>query len=164
MIHGLSPGPLLMIQSPELFWGVITSMIVGNALLLVLNLPLIPLWVKVLKVPYRYLFPMILFFCIIGAYSMNNNISDAIVMLIFGIIGYFFRKLGYEPAPLVLALVLSPMFERSLGHSLRISYGNPGVFFTRPISLMFLIFTGLFFLIPSLLRYKQKITEGGSKE
>jgi len=164
MIHGLSPGPLLMIQSPELFWGVISSMVIGNALLLVLNLPLIPLWVKVLKVPYRYLFPMILFFCIIGAYSMNNNISDAIVMLIFGVIGYFFRKLGYEPAPLVLALVLSPMFERALGQSLRISYGNPWVFFIRPISLIFLIFTGLFFLIPSLLRYKQKITESGFKE
>ena len=153
MIHGLSPGPLLMMQHPDLFWGVIASMVIGNALLVVLNLPLIPLWIKVLRIPYNFLFPIILFFCIIGAYSTNNNISDTVLMLIFGVIGYFLRKLEYEPAPLALALVLSPLFERALGQSMRISYGNPYVFFTRPVSLMFLVATVLLFLVPYLLRY-----------
>lgn len=161
MIHGLSPGPLLMLQSPDLFWGVISSMIVGNAILLILNLPLIPMWVKILKIPYTYLFPLILLFCIIGAYSMATNISDAIVMLVFGVVGFFLRKLDYEPAPLVLALVLSPMFERALGQSFRISYGSPWVFFTRTISVSLLILTVIFFIVPYLLKYKQKATEMG---
>lgn len=164
MIHGLSPGPLLMVQSPDLFWGVIASMIVGNAILLILNLPLIPMWVKVLKIPYTYLFPLILLFCIIGAYSMATNISDAIVMIIFGIVGFFLRKLDYEPAPLVLALVLSPMFERALGQSFRISYGSPWVFFTRPISVSLLLLTVIFFIVPYLIKYKQKATEMGFVE
>lgn len=164
MIHGLTPGPLLMIQSPDLFWGVISSMIVGNGMLLVLNLPLIPMWIKFLKVPYSYLFPFILIFCIVGAYTVSNNISDATVMLIFGLLGFFLRKLDYEPAPLVLALVLGPMFERAMGQSLRMSYGSPWVFFTRPISLGLLITVALFFIIPYLTRFKQKVIEAGFKD
>lgn len=164
IIHGIIPGPLLVINNPDLFWGLIASMVLGNTMLLVLNLPLIPVWIKFLKVPYRYLFPLILLFCVAGVYSISNNISDAIVMLTFGIVGYFLRKLDYEPAPLVLALVLGPMFEKALGQSLRISYGSPWVFFTRPISAGLLITVVLFFLIPYVTRFKQKVVEMGFKE
>lgn len=162
IIHGLTPGPLLVSQNPELFWGVITSMVVGNAMLLIINLPLIPIWVKILRIPYIYLFPAILLFCIVGVYAAANKISDAGVMLIFGIIGYFLNKLDYEPAPLILGMVLGPMFENSFIQSLRISYGSPWVFLNRPISLGLLIGGGLFFLIPFLLRFKE--IGGGAKD
>jgi putative tricarboxylic transport membrane protein len=164
MIHGLTPGPLLVVQNPELFWGVIASMIFGNAMLVILNLPLIPLWVKILKIPYRYLFPSILLICIIGVYTCTNNISDAIMMLISGVFGYIFRKLGYELAPLVLAIVLGPMFEKALVQSLRISYGNFWIFFTRPISLCFMTATFLSFLIPLLFNLKKRFVKSGFSE
>ena len=134
MIHGLQPGPLLIRDHPEIFWGTVASMYIGNAMLLVLNLPLIGLWVKLLKVPYKILFPMILLFCMIGAYSMNNNPADMLVMLFFGVLGYLLRKFGYELAPLVLAFILGPQMEQAFRQSLIMSDGNPLVFFTRPIS------------------------------
>lgn len=164
LIHGITPGPLLVVEKPDLFWGVIASMVLGNAMLIVLNLPLIPLWVRVLKIPYMYLFPLILFLCVMGAYSINNEIADVIIMFIFGVIGYFLRKLGFEFAPLVLALVLGPMFEKALGQSLRMSYGTPWIFFTRPICLGFLITTALLYLIPHLFQYKQKIAASGMED
>ena len=138
MIHGLRPGPMLITESPDVFWGLVASLYVGNVMLLVLNLPLIPLWVKILRIPYHYLFPLILLFCIIGAYTVNNNPYDIIVMIIFGVIGYGMKKLEYEAAPLVLALVLGPIMENALRRSLVIADGDPTVFFTRPISAVFL--------------------------
>jgi putative tricarboxylic transport membrane protein len=134
MIHGLVPGPMLLKQHPEIFWGTVTSMYAGNVLLLLLNLPLIGLWVKLLKVPYRILFPLILLFCVIGAYSLNSTAFDVVVMLIFGLVGYVMKKFEYEGAPLILAFVLGPMMEQALRQSLLISHGSFAIFFTRPIS------------------------------
>ncbi len=134
MIQGVTPGPLLMSSHPEIFWGVVASMYVGNMMLLVLNLPLIPMWVQVLKIPYKILFPLILLFCLIGAFSLNNNVFDVGVMLFFGVVGYLMQKYGYEGAPLVLAFILGPMLETSLRQSLLISDGSLSIFFTRPIS------------------------------
>jgi putative tricarboxylic transport membrane protein len=134
MIHGMIPGPTLLTEHPEVFWGTVTSMYLGNAFLLLLNLPLIGIWVKVLKVPYKILFPLIILFCLIGAYSLNNRTFDVVIMLIFGVAGYLMRKFGYEGAPLLLAYVLGPMMEQALRQSLLISYGSFTIFFTRPIS------------------------------
>jgi len=134
LIHGMRPGPLLLKDHPELFWGVVSSMYIGNVMLLVLNLPLIPLWVKVLKIPYRILFPLILLFCIIGSYSLNNSIFDVLVMFIFGVVGYLFRKFGYDPAPLILTFILGSIFEQNLRQSLLLSKGSFSIFFASPIS------------------------------
>jgi len=155
MIHGLRPGPLLITESPDVFWGLIASLYVGNVMLLVLNLPLIPLWVKILRIPYHYLFPLILLFCIIGAYTVNNNPFDIIIMIVFGIIGYGMKKLDYEAAPLVLALVLGPIMENAVRRSLVISDGDPTVFFTRPISAIFLILGLLILFSPLFLKKKR---------
>jgi len=152
MIHGLRPGPMLITESPDVFWGLVASLYVGNVMLLVLNLPLIPLWVKILRIPYHYLFPLILLFCIIGAYTVNNNPYDIIVMIIFGVIGYGMKKLEYEAAPLVLALVLGPIMENALRRSLVIADGDPTVFFTRPISAVFLTLGVLILFSPLFLK------------
>jgi putative tricarboxylic transport membrane protein len=158
MIHGLRPGPLLIKDSPEVFWGVVASLYVGNVMLLVLNLPLIGLWVKILKVPYHYLFSLIVLFCIIGSYVTNNNPYDVVIMGLFGLIGYAMKKLNYEAAPLVLALVLGPMMENALRRSLVLSEGSIGVFFTRPISAFFLI-AGLLILFSPLFLKKRRLRE-----
>jgi len=134
IIHGITPGPLLLSQNPELFWGVVASMYVGNAMLLALNLPLIGIWVQLLKVPYPILFPLIIIFCMIGSYSINNSPIDVAIMLIFGGIGYLMKKLSLEAAPVVLAFVLGPMLENALRQSLIKSQGSFSIFFTRPIS------------------------------
>jgi putative tricarboxylic transport membrane protein len=139
VIHGLQPGPLIMKEQPALFWGTIASMYVGNAMLLLLNLPFIGVWVQILKVPYTILFPFIILFCLIGVYGVNYSLLEIWVMLIFGLFGYVMRKLDYEMAPLILALILGPMFENSLRQSLIIFNGDPLVFFTRPISAVFLL-------------------------
>ena len=119
--------------------GLIVSMYIGNAMLLVLNLPLIPLWVKVLKVPYFLLYPLILLFCLIGSYSLDNSVADVIIMLIFGILGFLMKKFRYDGAPMILALVLGQKLETSLRRSLIMSHGDFSIFITRPISLAFLI-------------------------
>jgi putative tricarboxylic transport membrane protein len=155
MIHGLRPGPLLIQEAPEVFWGLVASLYVGNVMLLVLNLPLIGLWVKILKIPYHFLFSLILLLCIIGSYITNNNAYDVIIMVTFGLIGYLMKKLNYEAAPLVLALVLGPMMEKALQRSLMISEGEFGIFFTRPISASFLIMALLILLSPLFLRKKR---------
>ena len=124
MLHGITPGPMLLKEHPDLFWGVIASMYVGNVMLLVLNLPLIGLWVKVLKVPYGILFPLILFFCLVGAYSVNGSTVDVAIMFVFGILGYLMRKFEYEPAPFILAFVLSPIMEQALRQSLTLFEWN----------------------------------------
>ncbi len=139
LIHGIQPGPLLITKHPDVFWGVITSMYLGNIMLLALNLPLVGLWVKILKIPYSALFPLILLFCLIGVFSVNNAVADIYMMVIFGVFGYLMQKFGFEPAPLVLAYVLSPMLETALRQSLNISGGSFTIFFTRPISVICLI-------------------------
>ena len=136
LIHGILPGPLMIQEHPDVFWGLLGSMYIGNVMLLVLNLPLIPLWVQVLRIPDRVLYPLILLFCVVGAYCINNNVFDIFVMVAFGIFGYLFKKFGYEGAPLILGFVLGPMFEVNLRRSLLISQGSFSIFFTRPIALM----------------------------
>lgn len=150
MIHGVTPGPLMMKQNPGIFWGVIVSMYIGNIMLLILNLPLITIWVQVLKVPYKILFPLILLFCLIGVYSVNNVVFDIYIMLIFGIMGYLMKKFGYEGAPLVLAFVLGPLMENNLRKSLIISQGDFSIFFVRPLAAASLILA-LFLLISPLI-------------
>jgi putative tricarboxylic transport membrane protein len=139
MIHGISPGPRVMTDRPELFWGVIASMWIGNLILVILNLPLVGLWVRFLRIPYRLLFPAIVGFCCIGAYTINSNIFDVFVMAFFAIFGYLCLKLDCEPAPLILGFVLGPMMEENLRRALLISRGDPIVLVTEPISLGFLI-------------------------
>jgi putative tricarboxylic transport membrane protein len=156
MIHGLQPGPLLIKQHPEIFWGTVLSMYIGNVMLLFLNLPLIGLWVKLLKVPYRILFPLIIFFCMIGSYSINNSTFDMMIMLVFGIMGYFLRKAQYEAAPLVLAFILGPMIENSFRQALITSGGDFSTFITRPISAVGLGVAALI-LLSSIVWKKRKI-------
>ena len=152
MIHGLQPGPLLVKQAPDVFWGIITSMYVGNVMLLVLNLPLIGLWVGLLKVPYQLLFPFILLFCLIGSYSVSNNVGDGIVMWVFGILGYLMKKFDYEGAPLILAMVVGPMMEESLRQSLILSAGSFAIFVSRPISAGFLVAAVVLLMLPLVRR------------
>jgi putative tricarboxylic transport membrane protein len=162
VIHGIQPGPLLMKEHPDIFWGVIASMYIGNAMLLILNLPFIGMWVKVLKIRYNLLFPLILLFCLIGVFSVNNNTFDIWLMIGFGIFGYLARKFEYEMAPLVLALILGPMFENALRQSLIIFDGNPLVFLTRPISAAFVIIATLLLLstlVPWIRERKHLLSE-----
>jgi putative tricarboxylic transport membrane protein len=140
MIYGLTPGPLLIKNSPDLFWGVIASMYIGNVLLLILNLPLIPLWVSVLKIPYAYLSSFIVLFCLIGAYSLNNSTSDIYIAIVSSIAGLLLKRYDFEPAPLVLAFVLGPLLETALRRSLILSDGSFLIFLERPISAVFIVF------------------------
>jgi putative tricarboxylic transport membrane protein len=156
MVYGIAPGPLLIKEHPSLFWGLISSMYIGNCMLLVLNLPLIPLWVQILKIPYSYLFPAILIFCVIGSYTLNNNIGDVIVMFVFGIVGYLMKRFDFEAAPLVLALILGPLLEDNLRQALLISRGSFWIFVNRPISAAFLIVSFLV-IASSLFRLRPKV-------
>jgi len=139
MIHNIQPGPQVMSSNPKLFWGLICSMWIGNVMLVILNLPLIGIWIKLLTVPYRLLYPAILLFCAIGAYSVNNNVFDVLMTVPFAILGYVFKKLDCEPAPLLLGFVLGKLMEEYLRRALTISRGDATVFFTRPLSLVLLI-------------------------
>jgi len=162
IIHGVTPGPLMFGQHPEIFWGVIASMYIGNVMLLILNLPLIGLWVKLLKVPYRILMPLILLFCLIGAYSVNNNPVDVITVIIFGIVGYVLRRYDYEGAPLILAFLLGPMLETALRRSLIISGGKFSIFVHSPISAVLLSVSALLFISAGFSAYgkaKTKLAE-----
>jgi putative tricarboxylic transport membrane protein len=150
VIFGLQPGALLMTRNPDLFWGVIVSMYLGNIMLLVLNLPLIGLWVRVLRVPYPFLFPLIVLFCLIGAYSINNNIFDVFIMVLFGIIGYLMKKVRFEAAPMLLGMVLGLMMEEALRQSLIMSGGSFQIFVTRPISAGFIIAALVLLAIPAI--------------
>jgi putative tricarboxylic transport membrane protein len=138
MVHGVAPGPLLMEQQPALFWGFVASMYVGNVVLLILNLPLVGLFVSLLRVPYAYLYPAILVFCILGVYAVGESVVDVWIMIAMGGLGYVLRKFEFEVAPVVLGLVLSPMIETALRQSLAMSSGNYGIFFSRPISAVML--------------------------
>jgi len=152
MIHGIRPGPMLIQEHPDLFWGVIASMFVGNVILLALNLPLIGMWVKLLTVPYRYLVVVIIVICIIGAYSVNYTSFDVGMMMVFGVFGYLIRKGRFPAAPLVLAMILGPILERSVQQSLMISGGDFSIFLQRPISLGMLLAAGLLMLSPAARR------------
>ncbi len=160
MIHGLQPGPLLLKENPKIFWGTIVSMYIGNLILLVLNLPLIGIWIKLLKVPYRILYPFILFFCIIGSYTINSNMFDVLAMLFFGVLGYGFKKFGYEPAPLIMAFILGDLLENSFRQSLLISGGSFAIFLERPIAVACLGITALLFattLVPGIKKRLKKL-------
>jgi TctA family transporter len=143
MIYGIVPGPQVMTQKPDLFWGLIASMWIGNVMLLVLNLPLIGMWVSLLKLSYRLLFPAIMVFSSIGIYSVNNSSFDIYLMAIFGILGIVWRMLDLSPVPVMLGFVLGPMVEENLRRALQVSRGDPSVFVTRPISLGFIVTTVL---------------------
>jgi TctA family transporter len=143
IIQGIQPGPSVMVEQPALFWGLIVSMWVGNLLLLVLNLPLIGLWVRMVTVPYHLLYPAILVFCAIGVYSVNNTEFDIYLMALFGLLGYIFMKLECEPAPMLLGFILGPMMEEYLRRALLISRGDPTILVTRPISAVLLLLSAL---------------------
>ena len=147
MVHGVSPGPLLITQQPQLFWGFIASMYVGNAVLLILNLPLVGLFVNVLRVPYPLLYPAIIIFCILGVYAVNSSVVDVWIMLAMGALGYVLRKLDFETAPIVLGVVLAPMIEMSLRQSLAMSDGQYAIFVTRPIAATLLAVAGALLLL-----------------
>ncbi len=134
IIQGVQPGPLLMVQRPDLFWGVVASLYVGNVFLLILNLPLVGLWVQLLRVPYKILFPLILLLTVVGTYSTNKNLFDLWVMIGFGVLGYVLRKLEYDMSPLILSIVLAPLLEQSLRQSMVMSQDGAQIFFTRPVS------------------------------
>ena len=146
-IQGIQPGPEVMNQRPELFWGLIASMWIGNLMLVVLNLPLVGLWVSMLKVPYRLLFPAIMAFSAIGIYSVNNSPTEVYLAALFGVIGFVWMKLGFSPTPMLLGFVLGPMMEENLRRALLMSRGDPSVFVTRPISLSFIIATVLIVIL-----------------
>ena len=146
-LQGIATGPQVMLDKPDLFWGLIASMWIGNFLLVILNLPLVGVWVKLLTVPYRWLFPSIILFCCIGNYSVSNNPFDVYLCALLGVLGYVLVKLECEPAPLLLGYVLGPLLEENLRRALLISRGDPTVFFTRPISLAFMIATVLILVV-----------------
>jgi len=156
MIHGVIPGPLLVKNHPDVFWGIIASMYLGNLMLLILNFPLIGLWVKLLEVPYGMLFPLIFLFIFVGSYSNALSLMEVNITLFFGLIGYLMRKTEYEPAPLVLALVLGPMIEEAFRQSLIANYGDLMIFFKRPISAVFIIISILLISSTFILSRKRK--------
>jgi TctA family transporter len=158
-IKGIQPGPQVMTSNPELFWGLIASMWVGNAMLVVLNLPLIGIWIKLLTVPYRLLYPAILSFCCIGLYTLNNNNFDVYMAVLFGVIGYAFYKLHCEPAPLLLGFILGPMMEENLRRALLLSRGDWTTFATRPLSAGLLAGAVLMIVVVSLPSIKKKREE-----
>ncbi|HET7765336.1 MAG TPA: tripartite tricarboxylate transporter permease [Burkholderiales bacterium] len=147
MIQGIAPGPQVMTERPQLFWGMIASMWVGNLMLVVLNLPMIGMWIKLLTVPYRLLYPSILVFCCIGVYSISNSPFDVMQTAVFGVVGFVFTKLECEPAPLILGFILGPLMEENLRRAMLLSRGDPLVFFQRPISLAMLIVAGFLLAI-----------------
>ena len=162
MIQGIQPGPQIMVEQPELVWGVIASMWTGNLMLLVINLPLVGVWVSLLKVPYRLLFPAILLFCCIGAFGINNSVVDVWLMLGCAVVGYFFIKIKVETAPLLLGLVLGPQLEENLRRAMLLSGGDATVFFTRPISAVLLLAVAVILLVmmsPMVMKKRQEIVE-----
>jgi TctA family transporter len=147
IIQGIQPGPGVMTEQPELFWGIVASMWTGNIMLLVLNLPLIGLWVKMISVPYHFLYPAILVFCAIGVYSLSNTTFDVHLMVLFGLVGYVFKKLDCEPAPMLLGFILGPMMEEYLRRALLLSLGDPMTLVTSPLSAVLLGLAGILLVI-----------------
>jgi TctA family transporter len=163
-IHNIQPGPQVMTSNPALFWGLIASMWIGNVMLILLNLPLIGIWVKLLKIPYRLLYPAILVFCCIGVYTVNNSVFDVFITAGFGVIGYMFFKFGCEPAPLLLGFVLGPMMEENFRRALLLSRGDFTTFVTRPLSLGLLVAAALLVVIVALPAIKKSRQEVFSEE
>jgi putative tricarboxylic transport membrane protein len=163
-IHNIQPGPQVMTSNPELFWGLIVSMWLGNLMLIILNLPLIGIWIKLLSVPYRFLFPAIVLFCAIGVYSTNNNVFDIWMVALFGVVGYAFHKLECEPAPLLLGLILGPMMEENLRRTLLLSRGDWSVLATRPLSASLLVGAALLLVIVLLPAVRHKREEAFVEE
>ncbi|MDF3010187.1 MAG: hypothetical protein K0S03_983 [Burkholderiales bacterium] len=160
MIQGIAPGPQVMTEKPELFWGLIASMWIGNLMLVVLNLPLIGIWIKLLTVPYRFLYPSILVFMAIGVFSLSNNPWDVLVMAAFGLLGYVCVKIECEPAPMILGFILGPLMEENLRRAMLLSRGDPTVFLTKPISAGFMIASVLLLLavaLPALRKTREQV-------
>jgi len=160
IIQGIQPGPSVMVEQPALFWGLVASMWIGNVMLVILNLPLIGLWVKMVSVPYHLLFPAILVFCSIGVFSLSNASFDIYFMAIFGFAGYLFRKLECEPAPMLLGFILGPMMEEFLRRALLLSKGSAMVFVTRPISATMLVMAALVMvsvMLPALRKKREEV-------
>ena len=159
IIHGIQPGPQVVTSQPALFWGVVVSMWIGNLMLLVLNLPLIGMWVRLITIPYHFLYPCILVFCAIGVFSLKNATFDVYLMALFGVVGYVFSKLGCEPAPMLLAFILGPLMEEYLRRAMLLSRGDPLVFLRRPISMTLLVISTLAMLsvlLPSFSKTRQE--------
>ena len=156
IIQGIQPGPLFISDYPDLFWGIVASMYIGNIMLLFLNLPLIGMWVKILEIPYSLLFPLIILFCFIGVYSLNSNVYEIFIMILFGLLGYILRRFEYPLTPLVLTMVLGPMMETSFRQSMAIGQGSASVFFQRPLSAILMISAFVVLLISLLLSMKRK--------
>jgi len=159
MIHGIAPGPQVMTARPQLFWGMVVSMWLGNLMLVILNLPLIGLWVRLLKLPYRFLFPSILTFCCIGVYSLSNSALDVVLTAFFGLLGYLLASFDCEPAPLLLGFILGPMMEENFRRAMLMSRGDATVFFREPISLTLLIMTVLLLVLIIAPTVRQKRDE-----
>jgi TctA family transporter len=162
IMQGIAPGPNVIRDRPDIFWGLIASMWIGNLMLVILNLPLIGIWVRLLMVPYKALFPVIVGFCIIGTFTINNNPFDLYTVAFFGLAGYFLMKLECEPAPLLLGFVLGKMMEENFRRAMTLSRGDPSVFFTRPISLAFLVMAVLLLFIvarPAIARKRKVLSE-----
>jgi TctA family transporter len=162
IMQGIAPGPNVIRDRPDMFWGLIASMWIGNLMLVILNLPLIGIWVRLLMVPYKALFPVIVGFCIIGTFTINNNPFDLYTVAFFGLAGYFLMKLECEPAPLLLGFVLGKMMEENFRRAMTLSRGDPTVFFTRPISLAFLIMAALLLFVvarPAIARKREALEE-----
>lgn len=156
MIHGVTPGPLFIKEQPQLFWGLVASMYLGNFILLMLNLPLVGLFVNFLRIPYPILYPIILLFCIVGVYSVNSSYVDVGIMAVMGVLGYVLRKFDFETAPVILGLVLAPILEVSLRQSLTLSDGSYAIFFQRPIALTFMVAAGVMVLLAFLPLIRKK--------
>jgi putative tricarboxylic transport membrane protein len=163
LIHGITPGPLLVKDHPNVFWGLVMSMYLGNVMLLVLNVPLIGIWVRFLKIPYALFFPFIILFCLVGVYSLNNNINELIIMIVFGVAGYLMRKFEYDPAVLILAMVLGPMMETAFRRSLIMYQEHFYIFFKRPISLGLLILAAFLLFYP-IFRRRRRFLLGDAGE
>jgi len=159
IMHGIQPGPQVMVEQPALFWGLVVSMWIGNLFLLVLNLPLIGLWVKMISVPYHLLYPAILVFCGIGVFSLSNTSFDVYLMALFGVLGYIFRKLDCEPAPMMLGFILGPMMEEYLRRAMLIAKGNAMVLVTRPISATLLAVSAVALVVVLLPALRKKREE-----
>jgi TctA family transporter len=155
IIQGIAPGAAVMDKRPDLFWGMVASMWIGNLMLLVINLPLIGIWVKLLNVPYRLLFPCILVFCLIGIYTVNNSTTDVLLTAVFAVLGFLLMKFGCEPAPLVLGFILGPLMEENLRRSLVLSRGDPMIFVTRPLSLVLLLMAAAVVLLVALPQFRK---------
>jgi putative tricarboxylic transport membrane protein len=159
MVHGIAPGPEIISKQPALFWGLIASMWLGNLMLVVLNLPLIGMWIKLLTVPYRYLYPSILVFMAIGVFSLSNNPFDVLIMALFGVLGYVCVKLECEPAPMILGFILGPLMEENLRRAMLLSRGDPMTFITKPISAGFIIASVILLVIVALPALRKKREE-----